>query len=104
MKIFIPFRVHFFIKKNIYTRSGILMEINNFVKEKRKKEKLTQHQLALKTSVGLRFIRELEKGKKTLRTDKVNQVLNFFGYKLGAVEIEKIEDISSNISEDINSL
>ncbi len=80
------------------------MEINNFVKEKRKKEKLTQPQLALKTSVGLRFIRELEKGKKTLRTDKVNQVLNFFGYKLGAVEIEKIEDISSNISEDINSL
>lgn len=80
------------------------MEINNFVKEKRKKEKLTQPQLALKTSVGLRFIRELEKGKKTLRTDKVNQVLNFFGYKLGPVEIEKIEDISSNISEDINSL
>jgi hypothetical protein len=54
--------------------------------------------------VGLRFIRELEKGKKTLRTDKVNQVLNFFGYKLGAVEIEKIENISPNISEDINSL
>jgi y4mF family transcriptional regulator len=80
------------------------MEINNFVKEKRKKEKLTQPQLALKTSVGLRFIRELEKGKKTLRTDKVNQVLNFFGYKLGAVEIEKIEDISSKIYEDINSL
>ena len=80
------------------------MEINNFVKEKRKKEKLTQPQLALKTSVGLRFIRELEKGKETLRTDKVNQVLNFFGYKLGAVEIEKIEAISSNISEDINSL
>ena len=80
------------------------MEINNFVKEKRKKEKLTQPQLALKTCVGLRFIRELEKGKKTLRTDKVNQVLNFFGYKLGAVEIEKIENISPNISEDINSL
>jgi hypothetical protein len=80
------------------------MEINNFVKEKRKKEKLTQPQLALKTSVGLRFIRELEKGKKTLRIDKINQVLKFFGYKLGAVEIEKIEDISSNISEDINSL
>ena len=80
------------------------MEINNFVREKRKKEKLTQPQLALKTSVGMRFIRELEKGKKTLRTDKVNQVLNFFGYKLGAVEIEKIEIISPNISEDINSL
>jgi y4mF family transcriptional regulator len=80
------------------------MEINNFVREKRKKEKLTQPQLALKTSVGLRFIRELEKGKKTLRTDKVNQVLNFFGYKLGAVEIEKIENFSSNIDEDINSL
>lgn len=80
------------------------MEINNFVREKRKKYKLTQPQLAMKTSVGIRFIRELERGKKTLRTDKVNQVLKFFGYKLGAVEIEKIEENSSNFSEDINSL
>jgi hypothetical protein len=36
--------------------------------------------------------------------NKLNQVLNFFGYKLGAVEIEKIENFSSNIDEDINSL
>jgi y4mF family transcriptional regulator len=80
------------------------MEINLFIKEKRKKEKLTQPQLAVKTSVGLRFIRELERGKKTLRSDKINQVLNFFGYKLGAVEIEKTEDDSSIFFEDINAL
>jgi hypothetical protein len=58
----------------------------------------------MKTSVGLRFIRELERGKKTLRTDKVNQVLKFFGYKLGAVEIEKIEENSSTFYEDLNAL
>ncbi len=43
----------------------------------------------MKAGVGLRFIRELEGGKKTLRMDKVNQVLKLFGYKLGAVELDR---------------
>ena len=33
----------------------------------------------------LRFVRELEQGKQTLRIDKVNQVLALFGYEVGAV-------------------
>jgi len=57
-----------------------------FVKEKRKKLKLTQQELANKAGVGLRFIRELEQGKETLQLNKVNQVLHLFGYEVGAVK------------------
>jgi y4mF family transcriptional regulator len=52
------------------------------VKQKRKKLQLTQVELAEKAGVGLRFLRELESGKETLRMDKVNQVLDLFGYEL----------------------
>jgi y4mF family transcriptional regulator len=61
------------------------MSLADFVKDKRKSVKLTQPELAEKAGVGLRFIRELEQGKETLRLDKVNQVLQLFGYELGAV-------------------
>ena len=61
------------------------MILANFVKTKRKAVKLTQPELAEKAGVGLRFIRELEQGKESLRLDKVNQVLQLFGYKVGAV-------------------
>lgn len=61
------------------------MSIADFVKDKRKSVKLTQPELAEKAGVGLRFIRELEQGKETLRLDKVNQVLHLFGYEAGAV-------------------
>jgi y4mF family transcriptional regulator len=65
------------------------MKINEFVKEKRRKTKLTQPQLAEKAGVGLRFLRELEQGKETLRIDKINQVLKLFGHELGAVQISR---------------
>ena len=61
------------------------MNLGSFVKEKRKSVKLTQSGLAEKAGVGLRFIRELEQGKQSLRLDKVNQVLQLFGYEVGAV-------------------
>ena len=54
-----------------------------FVKGKRKSLKLTQKEMAEKAGVGLRFVRELERGKETLKMDKVNQVLDLFGYELG---------------------
>ena len=60
--------------------------IASFVKEMRKKFNLTQVDLADKSGVGLRFIRDLEQGKQTLRLDKVNQVLSLFGRQVGAVE------------------
>lgn len=64
------------------------MNLADFVKDKRKSVKLTQPELAEKAGVGLRFIRELEQGKESLRLDKVNQVLQLFGYEVGAVKLE----------------
>jgi y4mF family transcriptional regulator len=61
---------------------------SSFLKQKRKETNLTQEQLALKAGVGLRFIRELEQGKRSLRLDKVNTVLALFGYEAGPVKQE----------------
>lgn len=44
----------------------------------RKEHNLTQIELSEKSGVGLRFVRELEQDKETLRLNKVNQVLNLF--------------------------
>jgi y4mF family transcriptional regulator len=60
-------------------------ELSIFVKAARKKLGLTQIDLADRTGVGLRFVRELEQGKTTLRMDKVNQVLVMFGHHLAPV-------------------
>ena len=68
------------------------MELSKFVKQKRTSTKLTQPELAEKAGVGLRFLRELEQGKETLRLDKVNQVLKLFGYRVGAVQLIVEED------------
>lgn len=65
--------------------------IGQFIKEKRKLLGLTQQELSFKSGVGLRFVRELENGKPTLRMDKVNQVLKLFGFELGPVEIKLME-------------
>ena len=53
-----------------------------YVKEKCKEFGLTQVDLSQKAGVGLRFVRELEQGKETLRLDKVNQVLKLFGSQM----------------------
>jgi len=60
-------------------------DLQDFIKTKRKISNLTQPELAEKAGVGLRFVREMEQGKTTLRLDKVNQVLKLFGYELGPV-------------------
>jgi y4mF family transcriptional regulator len=59
--------------------------IANFVRTKRKKLGYTQLELAKRIGVGLRFLKELEQGKKSLRLDKVAQVLNFFGYEIAPI-------------------
>ena len=68
------------------------MYISDFVKKQRKLHRLTQVDLARKAGVGLRFIRELEQGKATLRMDKVNQVLQLFGKTLGPIDWRPITD------------
>lgn len=59
--------------------------IPDFIKEKRRQLKLTQPDLAARAGVGLRFVRELEQGKESVRLDKVNQVLALFGTEVGVV-------------------
>lgn len=66
-------------------------KLSEFLKEKRKSAKLTQPELASKAGVGLRFIRELEQGKNTLRIDKVNQVLILFGHELAPSPVNREE-------------
>ena len=61
------------------------MSLSSYVKERRKQLNLTQTDLAEKSGVGLRFVRELEQGKQTWRMDKINQVLALFGHEVGAV-------------------
>ena len=62
---------------------------SEYVKAMRKQHNLTQVDLSEKSGVGLRFVRELEQGKNTLRLDKVNQVLNLFGAEVGVVQINR---------------
>lgn len=59
--------------------------LSEYLKKKRKSLNLTQEDLASKAGVGLRVVREMERGKPTLRMDKVNQVLMLFGAELGVV-------------------
>jgi y4mF family transcriptional regulator len=68
------------------------MKLGEFVKAKRSAVKLTQPELAEKAGVGLRFVRELEQGKESLRLDKVNQVLKLFGHEVGPVEQKVINN------------
>ncbi len=65
--------------------------LSAYVKEMRRQFGLTQVDLAAKSGVGLRFVRELEQGKETLRLDKVNQVLMLFGHEVGPVPIKREE-------------
>ena len=62
-----------------------MKNVGQYVRQKRKKVGLTQVELAKSAGVGLRFVRELEGGKETLRCDTVNQVLALFGTRLGPV-------------------
>jgi y4mF family transcriptional regulator len=63
--------------------------IGEFVRRRRKEAGLTQIQLAAKAGVGLRFIRDLEQGKQSLRTDTINKVLALFGKCVGPVDMPR---------------
>jgi y4mF family transcriptional regulator len=65
------------------------LSLSEYVKQMRKQYNLTQVELSEKSGVGLRFVRELERGKQSLRLDKVNQILNLFGSEVGVVPINK---------------
>ena len=54
-------------------------KIAEFIKTNRKEAGLTQEEFAIRSGLGLRFVRELEQGKETVRMDKVNEALAMFG-------------------------
>ena len=62
--------------------------IGDFVKKKRKEAGLTQEEFAIRSGLGLRFVRELEQGKETVRMDKVNQALAMFGMEVAPARKE----------------
>ena len=74
-----------------------MTKLSIIVKALRKEYGLTQEELAMKSGVGLCFVRNLEQGKRSLRMDKVNQLLDLFNYELTATK--KLNDeTSTNIS------
>lgn len=73
--------------------------IAEFVRRRRKAQGLTQVELAERAGVGLRFVRELEQGKPTVRRDKVEQVLALFGHTLGPVPMDRRELLEDSDAE-----
>ena len=67
-------------------------KLSMVVKALRKESGLTQEDLAMKSGVGLCFVRNLEQGKQSLRMDKVNQLLDLFNYELTATKRTKESD------------
>ncbi len=63
--------------------------IADFVKKSRKEAGLTQEEFAMRSGLGLRFIRDLEQGKPTVRMDKVNITLEMFGMEAGPIRKER---------------
>lgn len=63
--------------------------LREFVKKERKALSLTQAEIARKAGVGLRFVRDLEQGKESLRMDTANKVLKLFGKCLGVVDLPR---------------
>jgi y4mF family transcriptional regulator len=59
-----------------------IKNISDFIKQSRKRAKITQVELSKLSGVGIRFIKELESGKETVQVNKVNQVLKLFGAQL----------------------
>ena len=64
------------------------MLLGEYIRKKRDLHNLTQLELAERSGVGVRFVRELERGKPTVQLDKVNQVLALFGEELSPTKIK----------------
>jgi y4mF family transcriptional regulator len=67
-----------------------------FLKEKRKKAKLTQEEFAERSGVALTVIRKIEQGKGNLNLEKVNQVLKMFGHELAPINSKDIEHANTS--------
>ena len=67
-----------------------MTNLAKYIKAKRKEFGLTQVDLSQKSGVGLRFVREMEQGKETLRLDKVNQVLALIGAEMAPMKLSDV--------------
>jgi y4mF family transcriptional regulator len=70
------------------------MEFRDRIRSARKAAGLTQIDLAKRAGVGIRFVRDLEQGKETVRLDKVNQILSLLGYHLEVVKNARVAQTS----------
>ena len=61
------------------------------IRRERRAAGLTQEEFAVRSGLGLRFVRELEAGKQTVRMDKVNQALAMFGLEAAPVRKKAAE-------------
>ena len=80
------------MKKTRRTQHEIMQQVGpiaNYVRKNRKRLGYTQEEFAWRAGVGMRFLRELEQGKTSLRMDKVMEVLAFLGAELIPMAIKK---------------
>ena len=67
-------------------------KIAEYIKNSRRAAGLTQEEFAARSGLGLRFVRELEQGKETVRMDKVNVALGMFGMEAVPGKIERRDE------------
>ena len=67
-------------------------KIAEYIKSSRRAAGLTQEEFAARSGLGLRFVRELEQGKETVRMDKVNVALGMFGMEAVPGKIERRDE------------
>ena len=65
---------------------GVMKNIAEFIRARRKASGFTQQELAELAGVGVRFVGDLERAKPTLRVAGINAVLGVFGKELGVID------------------
>jgi transcriptional regulator with XRE-family HTH domain len=53
---------------------------------------MTQEEFAIRSGLGLSFVRDLEQGKETVRMDKVNQALAMFSKQAVPGEMDRDDE------------
>ena len=64
-------------------------QLADFVRMERKRQKVSQLRLSQLANVGVRFVRDLEDGKKTVQFDKLQSVLETLGI---AIELATMDE------------
>jgi y4mF family transcriptional regulator len=70
--------------------------IGKRIQQLRKASGLTQPEFSKRAGVGLRFVRDLEQGKPSVRLDKVNQVLKFLGCHLEVLSDHERKNVQAS--------